>query len=119
MLRFAMVLLLLFGASDSQLEQLAQNGKIQDNAPVKASSEITINAKPERVWALLSGCEQLANMAERHNQSGDARTASAWDRVHVDEWNSDPIAPGSGATSAGARLDWTSVQGEGDPCLEA
>ena len=53
-LQFAMALLLLFGASDSQLEQLAQNGKIQDNAPVKASSEITISAKPERVWALLS-----------------------------------------------------------------
>jgi hypothetical protein len=53
-MRFAMVLLLLFSVSDSQLAQLAQNGRIQDSAPVKASSNITINAKPERVWALLT-----------------------------------------------------------------
>lgn len=53
-MRFAMVLLLLLSVSDSQLEQLAQNGKIQDSVPVKASSEITINAKPERIWVLLT-----------------------------------------------------------------
>jgi hypothetical protein len=49
-----MVLLVLFGVSDSQLDQLARNGNIQENAPVKASSEITINAKHDLVWALLT-----------------------------------------------------------------
>lgn len=48
-----MVLLLLLRLSNDRLDQLAQEGKTQENAPVKASSDITINAKPERIWALL------------------------------------------------------------------
>lgn len=54
MMRLAMVLFLLLGLSNDRLIQLAQEGKIQENAPVKASSQITIIAKPERVWALLT-----------------------------------------------------------------
>ena len=55
-MRVAIVLLLLMvlNVSDDRLDQLARSGNIQENAPVKASSEITINATPERVWALLS-----------------------------------------------------------------
>lgn len=54
MIRLAMVMLLLLNSSADRLEQLAQNGQIQEKAPIKASSEITINASPERVWQLLA-----------------------------------------------------------------
>lgn len=37
-----------------RLEKLAANGQIQENATVKASTEITIHASPERVWHLLA-----------------------------------------------------------------
>jgi hypothetical protein len=37
-----------------RIEKLAASGKIQENAPVKASSEITIHASPEKVWHLLT-----------------------------------------------------------------
>lgn len=51
-----LVVLLIFGAnfSDQRLDQLASSGNVQEDAPVKASSEITINAPPERVWELLT-----------------------------------------------------------------
>jgi len=49
-----MLIMLGTGASDSQLEQLAHSGKIEENAPVKASCEIIINAPPEKVWRLLT-----------------------------------------------------------------
>jgi hypothetical protein len=54
MMRLAMVLILLLGLGNDRLEQLAQQGKIQEDAPVKASSEISISAEPEQVWALLT-----------------------------------------------------------------
>ncbi len=40
--------------SEDQFNQLARNGKIQENAPVKASIEITVNAPPEKIWSLLT-----------------------------------------------------------------
>lgn len=36
------------------IEELAASGHIQEDAPVKASSEITIHAAPEKVWHLLT-----------------------------------------------------------------
>jgi hypothetical protein len=38
----------------TRIEKLASNGQIQENAPVKASSEIVIHASAERVWHLLT-----------------------------------------------------------------
>ena len=37
----------------SLLDELAQSGKINENAPVLAHLEIEINAPPAKVWALL------------------------------------------------------------------
>ncbi len=56
MIRLPAFLLLIFAAvpSGDRLDRLAAEGLIQDNAPVKTTSEITINASPERVWALLT-----------------------------------------------------------------
>jgi uncharacterized protein YndB with AHSA1/START domain len=39
---------------EDQADQLARSGKVQENAHVKASIEITINAPPERIWGLLT-----------------------------------------------------------------
>ncbi len=50
----AALLILVIAPSDNHLDQLARNGSIQENAPVKASLEITVNASPERVWGLLT-----------------------------------------------------------------
>ena len=36
------------------LDELAASGQIHENAPVKASAEITIHASPEKVWHLLT-----------------------------------------------------------------
>ncbi len=56
MSRFMVVLLLILRMkpSEDDLDQLARRGSIQENAPVKASLEITINASPEKVWGLLT-----------------------------------------------------------------
>ena len=49
-----MILIVLFlGASVSD-DELARSGKIPENAPVKASLEITIHAPVEKVWLLLT-----------------------------------------------------------------
>jgi hypothetical protein len=48
-----MILLLLLAANVPD-NKLARNGAIQENAPVKASVEITINAAPDKVWHLLT-----------------------------------------------------------------
>ena len=49
-----LILILLFlGASISD-DELARSGKIRENAPVKASLEITIHAPVEKVWLLLT-----------------------------------------------------------------
>ncbi len=37
-----------------RIETLAATGRIQENAPVKASSRIAIHASPEKVWDLLT-----------------------------------------------------------------
>ena len=47
-------LLILVTGADDHLDQLARSGNIDENAPVKVSLEITINAAPEKVWGLLS-----------------------------------------------------------------
>lgn len=36
-----------------RLQRLAQAGQIDEKAPVKASVEVTVDAPPEKVWALL------------------------------------------------------------------
>src|SRR5580704_481071 len=45
--------LIFLGASISD-DQLAHSGKIREDAPVKASLEITIHAPVEKVWLLLT-----------------------------------------------------------------
>jgi len=54
--QLAIILFLIIGAStaDDRLGQLARSGTIQEDAPVKASLGITINASPERIWVLLT-----------------------------------------------------------------
>ncbi len=37
-----------------RLEKLAAEGQIQENAPVKATSQITIHASPEKIWSILA-----------------------------------------------------------------
>lgn len=56
MYRFVMTLLFVLATNtqDSRLDQLARSGKIQEDAPVKACVEITINASREKVWSLLT-----------------------------------------------------------------
>jgi len=56
MSRLVLMFLLVFATSpsESRLDQLARSGKIQEDAPVKASVEVTINASRERVWGLLT-----------------------------------------------------------------
>lgn len=41
------------GPSDNALAVLGSHGEIQQDAPVKASSSIVIDASPERVWNIL------------------------------------------------------------------
>jgi hypothetical protein len=41
-----------------RIEKLAANGQIQENAPVKASSEIVIHASPETIWRLLTDIDK-------------------------------------------------------------
>lgn len=51
--RGMILVLLILGAGISD-EELARGGKIRENAPVKASLEITIHAPVEKVWRLLT-----------------------------------------------------------------
>jgi hypothetical protein len=47
--------MLLAGCSSTKrAEELGRQGMIDQTAPVKASLDITVNASPEKVWALLS-----------------------------------------------------------------
>lgn len=48
------ILLLLLSTSEKDLERLASSGEIDNNAPVKASVEITIRAPAEKVWQVLT-----------------------------------------------------------------
>ena len=56
MLTCAIVLLVLFTFHDTGdgLDNLARNGAIQADAPVKASVQIVIQAPPEKVWSVLT-----------------------------------------------------------------
>jgi uncharacterized protein YndB with AHSA1/START domain len=51
---FLVFLLVLLSASDTKLEKLASSGQINEDAPVKASVEITIHAPAGKVWQLLT-----------------------------------------------------------------
>jgi len=50
----SMLLVLLFLGAGISDDELARSGKIRENAPVKASLEITIHAPVEKVWLLLT-----------------------------------------------------------------
>ena len=50
----SMILILLFLGARISDDELARTGKIRENAPVKASLEITIHAPVEKVWLLLT-----------------------------------------------------------------
>jgi len=50
----SMILILLFLTAGISDEELARSGRIRENAPVKASLEITIHAPVEKVWGLLT-----------------------------------------------------------------
>ena len=43
--------------SAQQLDELARHNSLQEDAPIKASSEITINASREKIWTLLTRVE--------------------------------------------------------------
>jgi len=49
-----LILTLLFLEASVSDNELARSGKIRENAPVKASLEITIHAPVEKVWLLLT-----------------------------------------------------------------
>jgi uncharacterized protein YndB with AHSA1/START domain len=51
--RSIILILVFLGASVSD-DELAHSGKVREDAPVKASLEITIHAPIERVWLLLT-----------------------------------------------------------------
>lgn len=50
----SMILILLFLGAGMSDEELARSGRVRENAPVKASLELTIHAPVERVWGLLT-----------------------------------------------------------------
>ncbi len=54
LLMIVALLVLVMSPPDDHLDQLARSGNIDENAPVKASLEIAINASPEKVWGLLT-----------------------------------------------------------------
>lgn len=53
-LGFAVILVLVLSTSDKNLEKLASSGEIDNDAPIKASVEITIRAPAEQVWQVLT-----------------------------------------------------------------
>jgi len=65
-----------------RLEKLAGDGQIQENAAVKASSEITIQASPENVWHLLTDINwpkwQSTISAAKINGPLESGTAFVW-----------------------------------------
>src|SRR5580704_7898045 len=68
-----------------RLEKLAADGQIQENAAVKASSEITIHASPENVWHLLTDIDnwpkwQSTISAAKINGPLESGTAFVWTR---------------------------------------
>jgi uncharacterized membrane protein len=66
-----------------RLEKLAADGQIQENAAIKASSEITIHASPENVWHLLTDIDnwpkwQSTISAAKINGPLEPGTAFVW-----------------------------------------
>ena len=50
----ALSLILLLRDRGQDLEAMARSGAIQEDAPIKASVDVLIQATPEKVWALLT-----------------------------------------------------------------
>jgi hypothetical protein len=70
------------------LEKLAANGRIDENAPVKASSEIVIHASPEKVWQVLTDIGnwpkwQSAVSAAKMNGPLESGTTFVWITGHT------------------------------------
>src|SRR5580704_18974395 len=68
-----------------RLQRLAADGKIDESAAVKASSEITIHASPENVWHLLTDIDnwpkwQSTISAAKINGPLESGTAFVWTR---------------------------------------
>lgn len=91
---FAVLLPLLSPAMPNQgqdrLTALAANGRSQENAPVKAASEIVIRAPVEKVWQILTTINEWPNWQS---------TVSA---AHLDG----PLEPGTSfnSTNGGAEI---------------
>jgi hypothetical protein len=65
-----------------RLEKLAADGQIQENAAVKASSEITIHSSPENVWHILTDIDNWtkwqATISAKINGPLESGTAFEW-----------------------------------------
>jgi uncharacterized protein YndB with AHSA1/START domain len=75
------LLVLVVSPSDDHLDELARSGNIQENAPVKASLEITINAPREKVWGLLTdvnGWPKWQRDITKANISGPLQSGTAF-----------------------------------------
>jgi uncharacterized membrane protein len=64
-------------AGMDRIEKLAAGGQIQENAPVKASSDIVIHASPEKVWRLLTDIDRWPAW---HSAISAARINGRWNR---------------------------------------
>ena len=80
-----LLLVLLLSSPDTRLDQLARSGTIQQDAPLKTSAEITVNAPREKVWKLLTG-------------------VSAWPTWQRDITKTDMFGP----LQSGTAFSWTS-----------
>ena len=85
----ALFILILLAAdrSDEHLNELARSGTIQQDAPVKASSETRINASAEKIWALLTDVNhwpQWRHGITRTEMAGPLRRGTEF------SWTSEP-----------------------------
>jgi uncharacterized protein YndB with AHSA1/START domain len=83
-LGIALILLSLLsvGASVSD-DELARGGEIRENAPVRASLEITIHAPVEKVWALLT---DVANWPKWHPDISETKMAGPLEAGTAFSW---------------------------------
>lgn len=103
---FALMLLQGCSPSPGRLDALAAKGQVQDDAPVKASAEITIHASPEKVWSILSGIRdwpkwQSSVSAVQVNGPLAAGTVFVWTN------GSTKIASRIALAEPGRRIAWT------------
>jgi len=71
------------GAAPDKLESLAAAGQIQQDAPVKAASEMAIKASPQKVWRILTAIDEwptwLSNVSAAHiNGALEPGTVFTW-----------------------------------------